>query len=521
MMKHPEKNIHPTVQQLVLIVDDEEPIRKLLKARFEREGIQAVDAASGAEALDRLKHHSVAVVVTDVKMPGMSGLELLKVIKTQTKSPKVVVMTGHGEKSTAIESLRTGASDYLEKPFDLEEMVHSVKRTLNEYRLERENEDFILRLEARLARVEGKEEDQFWYVSKSPAMEPVNEWLKVLQRESMRATDVSVEEPSTLIIGESGTGKEGVARMIHAGSKRAKGPWIAINCANFKETLLESELFGHEKGSFTGASHQKRGLFELAKGGTLFLDEIGEMDAKLQASLLRVLQEKVFRRVGGSADIQADVRIVAATNQNLKQNIQSGEFREDLYHRVARVVIDLPPLRLRADDLIPMTEKFMDRAFKNRGKNFEGLSADAVSALESYRWPGNVRELLNIVERTALLWNENGKVTAAHIPLPKGAAAAPEGLMSAFAEAETTGETMVDFGAVQNSIESGLNYTSLKKRWAEAFEKEYLSGILAKHEGNVTAAAKESGIDRSNFLRLLRRHQINAQAYRRSQKAAA
>ncbi len=199
------------------------------------------------------------------------------------------------------------------------------------------------------------------------AMERVNEWMKVLQRESLNG---AAEEPQALIIGESGTGKEGIARMIHASSRRAKGPWIAVNCANFSEQLLESELFGHEKGAFTGAIQQKRGLFELARGGTLFLDEMGEMDVKLQSRLLRVLQEKTFRRVGGQLDIHTDVRVVAATNQNLQKHIQEGKFREDLYHRLAKVVINLPSLSERHEDIVPMASKFMERAFNTRGKTF-------------------------------------------------------------------------------------------------------------------------------------------------------
>jgi DNA-binding NtrC family response regulator len=499
----------------VLVVDDEEPIRRLLKARFEREGLTVFTAESADQALSTLAVHTeISAVVTDVKMPGKDGLELLKEIKSNVHSPKVIVMTGHGEKSTAIEALRRGSSDYLEKPFDLEEMTHSVKRTLNEYRLERENEDFVQRLEARVARVEGKAEDAFWYVSKSKAMEPVNEWLKVLQRESLRG---DAEEPTTLIIGESGTGKEGIARMIHAGSRRAKGAWIAVNCANFSEQLLESELFGHEKGSFTGAISQKRGLFELAKGGTLFLDEIGEMDIKLQSRLLRVIQEKNFRRVGGAVDIKSDVRIVAATNQNLNHYISEGKFREDLYHRLARVIIELPTLTMRTEDLVAMSCQFFERAFQTRGKKFEGLTAAAEKALHGYSWPGNVRELLNMVERTALLWSKPGKIDAQDLSLSSyQKTAAPHS--SSHSENH---DSLPDFTPEMNlNDSSGMNYTQLKKKWSDAFEKEYLVSCLVRSHGNVTAAARVSGIDRSNFLRLLRRHQINAQIYRDIKKAA-
>jgi DNA-binding NtrC family response regulator len=498
----------------ILIVDDEEPIRKLLKTRFEREGLTVKTAENGEQALQQVAQDpTISVVVSDVKMPVLGGIELTTKIKSVKNSPKVIVMTGHGEKSTAIEALRVGASDYREKPFDLEEMVHSVTRTLNEVRLERENEEFVNRLQDRVARVEGKESDQLWYVSRSKVMEPVNEWMKVLQRESMRG---NAEEPTTLILGESGTGKEGIARMIHASSRRAKGAWIAINCANFSENLLESELFGHEKGAFTGANTQKRGLFELASGGTLFLDEIGEMDAKLQAKILRVLQEGTFRRVGGNVDQKTDIRLLAATNQNLLRLIETGKFREDLYHRLARVVINLPALRERFEDIMPMSQKFFENAFAKRGKKFEGFTPAAQNALEQYPWPGNVRELLNVVERTALLWNQAGAVDVTHLTLPSSKTKAGGAAVQEFKPGLTLDPKSFSFG--EAAME---NYTQLKKRWSDSFEKEYLMHVLERNNGNVTAAAKESGIDRSNFLRLLRRHGVSAQNYRGVTKQAA
>ena len=491
----------------VLIVDDEESIRKLLKARFEREGFTLFIAENGKQALEVLANHpSISVMVTDVKMPEKDGLTLLQEVKQKQNHPKVIVMTGHGEKSTAIEALRRGASDYLEKPFDLEEMTHSVNRTLHESDLEKENQDFVQRLEERVARVEGKEADQYWYVSRARAMEPVYEWLKVLQRESLRG---EAEEPTVLILGESGTGKEGIARMIHSSSKNAKGPWIAINCANFSETLLESELFGHEKGSFTGATQAKRGLFEIAKGGTLFLDEVGEMDFRLQAKLLRVLQEKTFRRVGGTSDIQSEVRVLAATNQNLQKMIMEGKFREDLYHRLAKVVLDVPALRFRPEDIIPMSKKFFESAFKSRGKNFEGFNSVAEVQLQNHSWPGNVRELLNLAERTALLWDQKGVISDRDIPLSQQNSRSTQ-------ESTNTNsfEPKANLFSVTHVNENSFNYTQLKKKWCDSFEKEYLENILHRYSGNVTAAAKEAGIDRSNFLRLLRRHQLNAQAFR-------
>ncbi|HTL11707.1 MAG TPA: sigma-54 dependent transcriptional regulator [Bdellovibrionota bacterium] len=488
----------------VLVVDDEETIRKLLKARLERDGHDVVACSGAAEAEREFATGApVAVMVTDLKMPGKDGFELMKWAREKNHACRVVVITGHGEKDVAVRALREGASDYLEKPFDMDELSHSVRRCLKEAALETENRDLVNRLEARVERLEGRSEDRVWYVSKSPAMAKTNEWLTVLRREALRA---DAEEPSVLVQGESGTGKEGVARMIHTGSRRAKGPWVAVNCANFSEQLLDSELFGHERGSFTGATAQKRGLFEIAKGGTLFLDEIGEMDVKLQAKLLRVVQEKTFRRVGGTSDIACDVRVVAATNRDLQARVKEGKFRDDLYHRLGRVVIDVPSLRERSDDIIPMATQFAERAFRARGKTFEGFTPDAEQALEGYGWPGNVRELLNVIERTSLVWQGAGKVTGRVLSVPAG-----------------TGSARAEGGAKLEVVASPFQpadgpggYMALKKQWSDQFEREYLLTALRRHNGNVSAAAREARLDRSNFLRLLRRYGLRAQEYRKA-----
>lgn len=493
----------------ILIVDDEASIRQLLKSRLERDGYSVLLSENAEHALQTLQEKDrISLVVTDIKMPGKSGLELLKEIKSKYQKIKAIVITGHGEKQAAIEALRNGASNYLEKPFDMEEFMHSVKLCLREYYLEKDNEDLLSRLEARVQRVEGKQEDQYWFVSKSKAMAPTNDWMSILRRESMRG---DAEEPAVLILGESGTGKEGIARMVHVGSRRGKGSWVAVNCANFSEQLLESELFGHEKGAFTGAQSLKRGLFELAHGGTLFLDEIGEMDVKLQSKLLRVLQEKTFRRVGGVADITADVRIIAATNQKLEQRVQSGSFREDLYHRLSKVVFTLPPLRERNEDIIPMAKQFAEHAFKMRGKNFEGFTSEAEFELQNYSWPGNVRELLNVIERVALVWSGTGSIRDQHLALPA----------SPYMQKNTSSTQISSLRPVVSPFqtpksEGVQSYMELKKKWTESFEKEYLSSALARHSGNVSAAAREAQLDRSNFLRLLRRYGIQSVAFRKA-----
>ncbi|MCM2276700.1 MAG: sigma-54 dependent transcriptional regulator [Oligoflexia bacterium] len=486
-------------KERVLVVDDEDTIRKLLKARLERDGQDVAVAGNADEAQAAFATGGeVGVLVTDLRMPGKDGFALMSWAKEKYPQLRVIVITGHGEKEVAVKALRQGAADYLEKPFDLDELAHSVQRCLREYRLERENADLVGRLEARAERVEGRSEDKLWYVSKSPAMGKVNEWVTILRREAMRG---EAEEPSVLVLGESGTGKEGIARMIHAGSRRGKGPWVAVNCANFNEQLLESELFGHERGAFTGANSLKRGLFEIAKGGTLFLDEIGEMDVKLQAKLLRVLQEKVFRRVGGTADMQTDVRVVAATNQNLQTRVKEGKFRDDLYHRISRVVIEVPTLSERSDEIVPMARQFAERAFRARGKVFGGFAPEAEAALCGYSWPGNVRELLNVVERTALIWEGQGALTAKSLSIPSNATA-------------SSGGSRLELVKPQIDPNSTDSYTELKKKWSDSFEKEYLIATLVRHGGNVSAAARDAKLDRSNFLRLLRRHGLSAEAYR-------
>jgi transcriptional regulator with GAF, ATPase, and Fis domain len=320
------------------------------------------------------------------------------------------------------------------------------------------------------------------------------------------AEKVLDHDVSVLLLGESGTGKDFLAGAMHACSSRRDEPFVHIECASIPAELFESELFGHERGAFTGANTMKRGLFEIAKGGTLFLDEIGEMDVKLQAKLLRVLQEKAFRRVGGTADMGTDVRVVAATNRDLKERVAAGNFRDDLYHRLSRVVVDVPSLRERNEDVVPMAKQFAERAFTSRGKTFAGFAPEAEQALTGYSWPGNVRELLNVIERVALIWEGNGTLGAKALSLPTGGGTGGitpklEAVTSPFQPASSAG------------VES---FMDLKKKWSDSFEREYLMSVLNRHGGNVSAAAREAKLDRSNFLRLLRRQQLRATEFRKA-----
>lgn len=357
-----------------------------------------------------------------------------------------------------------------------------------------ESAEVFARLEERAQRVEGQAEEVYRFGSKSKSMEAVNEWLKTLQKDSMKTTAQNQETP-VLILGESGTGKEGIARMIHAGSKRARGPWISINCRNYKAHALEHELFG---------TAQKRGLLDLAKGGTLFLNNIEGMDQKIQTRMIHSIQAGTY----------ADVRLVAASNQELSEYNSEGRFNEEFYQHFSGAVIEVPSLRNRTEDIIPMAEHFMKTAFAQQGKHFEGFTEDAKSVLLNYIWPGNVYELFNVTERAALLFNKNGAVDVEDITnLESVVRISPTTATRKRYEFNETYQPGISMDISQYSG-GEVNYTLLKKKWSNEFEKEYLQNLLARTRGNVTAAAKESGIDRSNFLRILRRHKISAQYFR-------
>lgn len=436
----------------ILAVDDEPNMLRLLEISLRQAGYKPLTARDGREALEIIRSQHVDCVVTDLHMPYMSGLQLLKAIRgealdeAQHKSSKaqsnpdlpVIIVTAQGEVKTAIDAMKNGASDYILRPFDLEELELAISRALSFARLVVENQ--FLR--------EEKASD-IGIVGNSPPMQQLFDAIR----------QVAPEKATVLIAGETGTGKELVARAIHAGSPRKEGLFVAVNCAAIPHEMLESELFGHEKGAFTGAIKERVGKFELADGGTLFLDEITEMPMQLQAKLLRALQENVIERVGGNRQIDVDIRVVAATNRDPKQAIADGKLREDLYYRLNVFRLDLPPLRMRKSDIASLAQHFL-------AQRRAAISVDAIQALTGYDWPGNVRELENVLERAAII-SGNQTILPKHLPAE-----------------------MVNHVTLAAS-DSGVAMNTLALPPAlEALERRLISEALAITQGNKSKAAK-------------------------------
>ena len=464
----------------ILIVDDEVDMRDNCARILTRLGYECVNAENGKVALDEFERQRPDLVLTDLKMPEMDGMALMARVHEIDPDLPVVMITGFASIESAVAAVREGAFDYLPKSFSVDQLRVAVERALRHRGLQVENRNLRQQLQQTL----GLEN----VVGRSPAMTQVFELVKKAAR----------SEANILVLGESGTGKELIARAIHANSPRASGPFVPVDCASLPEQLLESELFGHEKGAFTGAIRTKTGLVEAAHRGTLFLDEIGDLPASLQVKLLRVLQERQIRRVGGTGLVDVDVRVVSATNRNLADAIAKGQFREELYYRINVIAIHLPALRERAGDVRLLAHTFLKRYGQGRVTVMEDAAA---TALERYPWPGNVRELQNVIERACAL-ADGPRVTVndlpEHVVRPAVHAAAPG------AGPTATGPA--------GELPPGTNLTlkDAKDQWMQVLEVSYLRDLLARHDGNVSSAAKAAGIDRKTFHRLINKYDLRA-----------
>jgi DNA-binding NtrC family response regulator len=376
-------------QGSILIVDDEKGQRDILTMILRKEGYDVADAPGVREALEELGRREFDLIMTDLKMQGQSGLDLLEAVQAADPQQCVIIMTAHGTVDSAVEAMKKGAFDYLEKPLERDNLILTLRRAFERIGLVRENRVLLKRVEQ---------------IQTIPTI--LGEHTKM--REVFRiVSKIAATSSTVLIVGESGTGKELVARAIHDGSQRRDKPFMAINCAAIPDSLMESELFGHEKGSFTGANVREIGIFEAANGGTVFLDEIGEMNVAMQAKLLRAIQEREIRRVGGKVNVPLDVRILSATNKELEQEIKRGNFREDLFYRLNVIRINLPPLRERGSDVKTLAEFFIKKYSQSSGIAVEGISRPALKLLMNYAWPGNVRQLESVIERSVLMAESN------------------------------------------------------------------------------------------------------------------
>lgn len=443
----------------ILVVDDEEIVRDSLASWLEEDGYHVDTAPDGPAALTKLAQHAYAVLLVDLKMPGMDGLEVLAHARSLQPDVPLIIMTAYATVDTAVQAMKQGAYDYLVKPFEPEELSLMVGKLTNAQALRREN---VLLRKALKRQFEFKD-----LVSKSPKMAAVFDLARTAARSNS----------TVLILGESGTGKELLARAIHAESPRQDGPFVGVSCAALTESLLESELFGHEKGAFTGAAASARGKFEIAAGGSLFLDEIGDISPKLQLDLLRVLDAREFRRVGGSQLIKTDVRILASTNRDLKRLVESGAFREDLYYRLNVIPVTLPPLRERKEDIPLLVEHFLAQFRTEMQKPLEGVSAEALGMLMAHDWPGNVRELRNVLERGAVM--ARGPII-----------------------------TPMELELASPALPAGATATDSSDSLRDV-ERKHIVAMLKQQNWNITRSAKALGIDRVTLYNKIKRYRIH------------
>lgn len=445
----------------ILIVDDEESILQSLEGILSDEGYEVISAESGVRAVESVEEAIPDLVLLDIWLPGMDGIETLMKLKEISPCLPVIMMSGHGTIETAVKATKLGAYDFIEKPLSLEKLLLSVGNALDYRRLEEEVS--ILRDKVRHT-ITGSSKPILELKEQIRIVAPTNAWV--------------------LISGENGTGKELVARSIHRLSRRANKPIVEVNCAAIPEDLIESELFGHEKGAFTGATSMKKGKFDQAHEGTIFLDEIGDMSLKAQAKTLRILQEQRFERVGGNKTIKVDVRVIAATNKDLEAEIEKGSFREDLYFRLNVIPIKVPPLRERVEDIPEMVEEFIKEFSVAANTEPKRIAGEVLGVLQRYDWPGNVRELKNLIERLMIMVPEQ-TVLPKHIPSPCNKTADLKG-----------------------GLESAMRFESLKEARTE-FEKAFISGKLQEFNWNISQTAEAIGIERSNLHKKIKAYALD------------
>jgi two-component system response regulator PilR (NtrC family) len=462
---HPPQAASPAAR--VLVVDDEPSMRQMLSIALRREGYQVSTAQNGETALAALSAGQLDLLITDVRMPEMSGVDLLREAKRIDPGLSVVMMTAYGSKETVLEALRLGATDYVEKTPNLkDELVLRVRKELDRKRLQQENVLLKRTLQST---------HQFSNII--GASGPMVEVFQLVET-------IAPTSSTVLITGESGTGKELVARAIHFNSPRKDRPFVALNCGALSETLLDSELFGHVRGAFTGADSNKKGLIEVAEKGTIFLDEIGEMSPVVQVKLLRVLQERTFRRLGGTEEVEADIRIIAATNRDLSKMVEEEKFRQDLYYRINVINVHLPPLRERPEDIPLLAEHFVTKFAKQMGKSVDGISRDAMAVLRRYQWPGNIRELENAIERA--------------IALERASIVMPESL-SVIGSKMSAEATAVPQAAAAGEPPTRLGSGFDLEQHVQDIEREYIAEALRRAGGVKVRAAELLGMSFRSF----------------------
>lgn len=443
----------------IMLVDDDKELLEVYDKIFKLNGFDVISCENGEKALNLLDRNQIAVVISDIIMPKMSGIELLQEIKKRAPHTEVIMLTAEGSISGAVEAVKEGAFSYLVKPADVDDLISNIKKAAELAKIKNENEV----LKGQIATLsDGRE-----FIGISRIAEELRQNARIIGE-----TDSAV-----LITGETGTGKEVLANMIHKCSNRADKPFICVNCGALNENLIESELFGSEKGAYTGAGGQRKGRFEIANGGTIFFDEIGELSLNMQTRLLRVLQEKSFERVGGYETIKSDFRLITATNRNLKQEVLENRFRADLYYRINIIPIEIPPLRERPEDIPVLFNSFLESYSREMNKSANYVDDKTIKALQKYNWPGNVRELRNVVERMVVL-SHDGTLDLDALP-----------------------EEIKDMLTEDKPAEALRTQT-------KAFEKEYIIRIMSKYEGNVAKAAEEMQIAKKNLYKKLNEYDI-------------